>query len=318
VLRGIAVLLGLAISDFLFFSHRFSLVCAMKALFDRFNRGLHKDSSLSRRDTDLYPPNPSYRLPQLPPLREWPPPVDRPQRPSSPSSTASFEPLSEAEILTLLRQPHRDGDTEDLDHITTSKTHPRVPLSGVTVTLGTGSQRVDEVSAERSSHKTGIGNLTTTNGSTGVLKNVASIRTAPTPASSFGIGRPSADDASATNKNTVERLPPMHPRNPHGLTSNAASAPRTDVGLSKNGIPTVKATTPRPVPPPYPTKPCYGNDASIHPSHHSSTPFSKLTGSVLSPASWSEAAEEDLVTNFGPRERTRQEVLWEIVASEER
>lgn len=36
------------------------------------------------------------------------------------------------------------------------------------------------------------------------------------------------------------------------------------------------------------------------------------------PASWSEAAEEDLVSNLGPRERTRQEVLWEIVASEQR
>lgn len=35
-------------------------------------------------------------------------------------------------------------------------------------------------------------------------------------------------------------------------------------------------------------------------------------------ASWSEAAEEDLVSNLGQRERTRQEVLWEIVASEER
>ncbi|KAL9932057.1 hypothetical protein V8E36_009118 [Tilletia maclaganii] len=34
--------------------------------------------------------------------------------------------------------------------------------------------------------------------------------------------------------------------------------------------------------------------------------------------SWSEMTEDDLVANLGPRERTRQEVLWEIVASEER
>jgi hypothetical protein len=39
---------------------------------------------------------------------------------------------------------------------------------------------------------------------------------------------------------------------------------------------------------------------------------------VLTTASWSEAAEEDLVSNLGSRERTRQEVLWEIVASEQR
>lgn len=39
---------------------------------------------------------------------------------------------------------------------------------------------------------------------------------------------------------------------------------------------------------------------------------------VLTTASWSEAAQEDLVSNLGQRERTRQEVLWEIVASEQR
>ncbi|KAG8833772.1 hypothetical protein FRC17_010145 [Serendipita sp. 399] len=39
---------------------------------------------------------------------------------------------------------------------------------------------------------------------------------------------------------------------------------------------------------------------------------------ALTTASWSEAAEEDLVTHLGQRERTRQEVLWEIVASEQR
>ncbi|KAJ1020094.1 hypothetical protein NDA16_004374 [Ustilago loliicola] len=33
---------------------------------------------------------------------------------------------------------------------------------------------------------------------------------------------------------------------------------------------------------------------------------------------WSEMTHEELVRNLGPRERTRQEVLWEIVASEER
>lgn len=45
--------------------------------------------------------------------------------------------------------------------------------------------------------------------------------------------------------------------------------------------------------------------------------MSERTG-VLTTASWSEAAEEDLVSNIGQRERTRQEVLWEIVASEQR
>lgn len=38
----------------------------------------------------------------------------------------------------------------------------------------------------------------------------------------------------------------------------------------------------------------------------------------MSPASWSELTEVDLVANLGSRERTRQEVLLEIVSSEER
>ena len=56
------------------------------------------------------------------------------------------------------------------------------------------------------------------------------------------------------------------------------------------------------------------------PSLRAGTPFSQMSqrSGVLTTASWSEAAEEDLVSNLGQRERTRQEVLWEIVASEER
>lgn len=56
------------------------------------------------------------------------------------------------------------------------------------------------------------------------------------------------------------------------------------------------------------------------PSLRAGTPFSQMSqrSGVLATASWSEAAEEDLVSNIGQRERTRQEVLWEIVASEER
>lgn len=52
----------------------------------------------------------------------------------------------------------------------------------------------------------------------------------------------------------------------------------------------------------------------------SGTPLSYMSGrtGIQAAASWSEAAEEDLVSNLGQRERTRQEVLWEIVASEDR
>lgn len=39
---------------------------------------------------------------------------------------------------------------------------------------------------------------------------------------------------------------------------------------------------------------------------------------ITAPTTWAELADPDLVENLGSRERTRQEVLWEIVASEER
>jgi hypothetical protein len=35
----------------------------------------------------------------------------------------------------------------------------------------------------------------------------------------------------------------------------------------------------------------------------------------LAAQSWSEVTEEDLVSNLGSRERTRQEVLFEIISS---
>ena len=39
---------------------------------------------------------------------------------------------------------------------------------------------------------------------------------------------------------------------------------------------------------------------------------------IVGPLSWSELAEDELVVNLGARERTRQEVLFEIVSSEDR
>ncbi|KAN0133534.1 Dbl homology (DH) domain containing protein [Lactarius tabidus] len=101
--------------------------------------------------------------------------------------------------------------------------------------------------------------------------------------------------------------------------STAASGSRPDVGSSKNSTQTVKDTSTLSVTSPYSAKPAYGNGASIDRSPRSATSFSrKSIESVPPPASWSEGVEEDLVTHLIPRERTRQEVLWEFVTSEER
>lgn len=70
-------------------------------------------------------------------------------------------------------------------------------------------------------------------------------------------------------------------------------------------------------------------DGMLAPSLRIGTPFTQSSqrstsvlemenGTIESVDSWGEAAEDDLVKNIGSRERTRQEVLWEIVASEQR
>ncbi len=302
----------------------------MKALFNRFNRGLSKEKVKDPKDPadSVLPPASSYqkeKLPQLPPLKEWPPTLEQPQRSTDiPTSITSGKPLPE--IFSRSLPPIEDTPVPFSDYDPISISHSRGPLSDVaeedsvdtTVVTRTTSPRADQESAGRTSRKTGNGSISTTNGYNDVPKKVAFISPPPTP-SSFHADRPLPEDASAVNKSTVVRSPPSHTKEPRGSISTAASGSRPDVGSSKHSTQTVKATSTRSVTSPYPVKPAYGDGASVHQSLRSATPFSqKSTGSVLPPASWSEGAEEDLVTHLGPRERTRQEVLWEIVASEER
>lgn len=148
-------------------------------------------------------------------------------------------------------------------------------------------------------------------------KKVAFISPPPTPGPQLDRALPNAPEPSppangAVVKSTVSRFQAKDPR---GSTSTAASS-KTDVAS------TLKSTKPastRVATSPYPGK-NFGDGASIHQSLRSGTPYSQVTNAsrILAAQSWSEVAEEDLVTHIGQRERTRQEVLWEIVASEER
>jgi hypothetical protein len=114
-----------------------------------------------------------------------------------------------------------------------------------------------------------------------------------------------------------------HGPDPRGSTSTQASSSRTNVGSNGRAAGSavkLVSTTNRSATSPYPRD---KNDAaSMHQSVRSGTPYSQagsaFQSEILAVTSWSEAAEDDLVSNLGPRERTRQEVLWEIVASEER
>ena len=177
----------------------------------------------------------------------------------------------------------------------------------------TTSPRADQDTAGRSSRKIDSGSLTTTNGSNDVSNKFAFLSPPPT-LSGLNVGRLFPEDASTSNNSVVVRTQSSRPKDPHGYMSTAASAPRPDFGSSKRSTQTVEATLTNSVTS-YSAKPA----ATIHQSLHFATPFSqKSIGSVLPTGSWSEGVEEDLVTHLGSHERTRQEVLWEIVANEER
>jgi len=71
------------------------------------------------------------------------------------------------------------------------------------------------------------------------------------------------------------------------------------------------------------SRPPYQRDVLSPQSFRSATPYSTMSAQtsgsrILAAASWSELTEDDLVSNIGSRERTRQEVLFEIISSEER
>jgi hypothetical protein len=304
----------------------------MKALFNRFNRAHSKAKAKDPRDFDsLSPPASSHqkeKLPQLPPLREWPPPpppLEQPKRSiGTPTSITSYKPLPELSSRPLPPiEPTEVTLVPFTDYYPISISDSSGPLSDVAeedsvdTTIGnrTATPRIDQDSAGRNSRKTGNGSINTTNGGNDVPKQVALPSPPPAP-SDLNADRPLPEDASASNTSTVVPSQLSHPKD---SMSTAASGSRPDVGSSEDGTQIAKAASTRSVTSPYSAKPAYGNGASIHQYLPPATPFSqKSIGGVLPPASWSEDVEEDLVTHLGPRERKRQEVLWEIVASEER
>ena len=311
----------------------------MKVLFNRFKslfkRAHSKTKVQDPRDSRADPLSPSApsaqkeKLLELP-LREWPqewppspPPLQLQRDIGTPTSITSYKPLPELSSIPL--PPIENSLIPFADYDPVSISHSGGPLSDVAeddsceiavVTRG-ASPCADQGSAEGGSRKTDNGSTTTTNGINGVPKKVAFL--CPLPPSGLHVDHPSPEDASTSNNSTVFRSQPSHPKHLCGSMSTTASSSRPDVGSSQNSTQTVKATSTRSVTSTNSAKPAYGDSASIHQSLRSATPFSqKSIGPVLPPASWSEAAEKDLVNHLGPRERARQEVLWEIVASEER
>ncbi|KAI0673097.1 Dbl domain-containing protein [Trametes maxima] len=288
----------------------------MKAFLNRLNRGL-AGSKEKERDKDAALQK--EKIPQLPPLPEWPP-----QRATStPTSVNSFKPLPDisARPLPPIEEPS-SSSTESSVTTTPIAANSSLPIADtkenvpvIDSTPPQQLQRSEPDSTGRSSRK----NTNGTSGNSDAQKKVAFISPPPTPGPAQDRGLPAAETPTPPNvavKSTVSRFHAAHGKDTRGSTSTAASS-RTDVSST---LKSNKAASTRTATSPYPGK-NYGETASLHQSLRSGTPYSSMsnTGSrILAAQSWSEGAEEDLVSNLGQRERTRQEVLWEIVASEER
>lgn len=116
-------------------------------------------------------------------------------------------------------------------------------------------------------------------------------------------------------KNTISRFQAAHGKEPRASLSAAESSSKPEVASNKTSV---KATSTRTVSPYLDRHAGAASAASLR----SGTPYSQMSNSsgsrILAATSWSEVTEDDLVSNLGSRERTRQEVLFEIISSEER
>ncbi|KAG5646667.1 hypothetical protein DXG03_002657 [Asterophora parasitica] len=262
----------------------------MKAFFHRLHIGGGKDKDRDRefkdrdrefKDRDKFPPLPS-----------WPP--DQPQR----AASTPTKPLPEiTPALPPIDEPPRQS----------SSSTPTPPYPTASPDLNTRAASPTARSARKA-------NGAPTNPANDVLKKVAFISPPPTPVVT---DRSLPDDPAAPPyKTTVSRFQATHGgKEPRASISTAASSSKTDVATKTS----VKATSTRAASP-YLQKHIEAASAA---SLRSGTPYSHMStntsGSrILAATSWSEVTEGDLVSNIGSRERTRQEVLFEIISSEER
>jgi hypothetical protein len=301
------------------------LASIMKAFFHRLHLGGSKD-----KDRDS-----SQQKEKFPPLPSWPPqPAQRPTSGATPTSLSAFKPLPQiapSQIASQLspRLPPLDMEPStppqpSESHPTASYSLPKMPAipshseeKAQSYSTATTTTATSEFAA-RSSRKTNAS--TATNANPDVQKKVAFISPPPTPANfehplPSEIFNPSTPpQPTAPIKTNISRFQATHGKDSRGSGTTGASSSKTDVTKT-----TVKATTTK-------TSSPYAQKLFEGPSAHSlrsGTPYSSISANtsgsrILAAASWSEVTEDDLVSNIGSRERTRQEVLFEIIQSEER
>lgn len=282
----------------------------MKAfLFNKFKLGSQKD-----KDKDAS----KEKVPQLGPLPDWPP---TPLITATPSSVKSYKPLPELSSRQLppidqppVLEPAESSHTASSSSTPTQSNHPTLPalkpaeLDAVPSTRTPVSQP-DPItrSASKATTNTTATITTTTAITVDVNKKVAFISPSTTPTAERPLRSPTpAGDLPPPMK----KIPSNRPGK-FSMTGPASS--RTDLSIKSGKHPAVRAiTSPN-------LNKGFADNASIQQTMRSNTPYSQSNSSrIMSPASWSELTEVDLVANLGSRERTRQEVLYEIVSSEER
>ena len=292
----------------------------MKAFFHR----LHIGGGTKDRDRDI-------AKEKFPPLPSWPP-QDHPRTnsTSTPTSISTFKPLPELVPSQFVSQltPRSSPSLEPsipLPFDTLSTTNLVAPNSH---SIPPQAEETPQDSPANISDATGRSSRKNANTATNVntpadvQKKVAFLSPPPTAANldralPDAPGNGTSPPSNAPLKTTVSRFQAVYGKEPRGSVSTGASSSKTDV-TSPNKI-TVKATSTR-TGSPYLHK---SFEAASAPSLRSGTPYSSMSNNpsgshILAAQSWSEVTEDDLVSNIGSRERTRQEVLFEIISSEER
>ncbi|KIY50923.1 Dbl homology domain-containing protein [Fistulina hepatica ATCC 64428] len=223
---------------------------------------------------------------KFPPLKKWPPEPQQSERASlNPAEYTTLKPLPD--IISAGHVDHSQASTVEGPDSTAEST-PNVDEDDEDQ-VPELPQQIHELSG-KSSRRT-----VNRDSSSDVHKKVAFKSPTHSPTSS-----------SDANKNST-RYQPVNPRDPRGSTSSVASKP--DLGTTSRAS----------------ARTALSNNRALSPlgaqSLRSGTPYSQMSSSgsrILAATSWSEVTEVDLVSNLGSRERTRQEVLFEIISSEER
>ncbi|KAJ6502607.1 hypothetical protein C8R45DRAFT_626021 [Mycena sanguinolenta] len=298
----------------------------MKAFFSR----LHIGSSTKEKEKDS-----PIQKEKFPPLRPWPPPEQVQRSTSTPTTHSAFKPLPEL-VPTFSSKIQDDNSSSSASTPTPPYSSPTPTPTPTPLTNGaasppparngaasplparSNSPRAEPDSAGRSSRKTNTSVATAT--ASEVQKKVAFRSPPPTP-SNLDRTLPEAPGnatAGVPLKTSVSRFQAAHGKEPRGSVSTGASSSKTDVASSA-GKTAAKSTSTRTASP-YLQK---VGEAGSSQSLRSGTPYSSMSNTtsgsrILAAQSWSEVTEEDLVSHLGSRERTRQEVLFEIISSEER